>query len=257
MLMIFSIFAAAATIVAVMALTVKISGAEIKKFEDEKKQRDDDKTDASYGLKSEAEEYGQAVDAAIDMENSGDYGWEDEPDITNIISTERRDGESYAVLLCRMAFKYNNGMIYKEGGYEWGGIIEPSQYCPATLVGVYGIGNEAYVQMLYMYTFSYVPKELYDLGSIDKYCLEISAQELMTGDIAVCDNGRGIKDYAVCIGQKNGHKLFSHCVNTGNEKFPNGCSKVCYNKNEYDSYYRGNEPAAFTRFYRSPISVWD
>ena len=36
LLMIFSIFAATAAIVAVMALTVKMSGAEINKFEDEK-----------------------------------------------------------------------------------------------------------------------------------------------------------------------------------------------------------------------------
>lgn len=181
---------------------------------------------------------------------------EDGPLITNSIETERRANESYAMLLCRMAFKYNRRLAYMENGEDWGGGIDPSDGCPKGMAGLTGIGNPEYVQMLYMYTFGYVPDGLMEPERISEYCNKIKPGELQTGDIAVSETKDGRKDFAVCIGAYKGNFLFAHCINTADSSFPNGCAKICFTVSQKDSYYRGSEPTDFTCFYRSPVSFW-
>ncbi len=185
----------------------------------------------------------------------GDDG-EDGPLITGNIETERRANESYAMLLCRMAFKYNRKLAYMESGEDWGGGIVPSDGCPKGMSGLTGIGNPEYVQMLYMYTFGYVPDGLMEPERLSEYCNKIKSGELQTGDIAVSETGDGRKDFALCIGAYEGNFLFAHCVNTADSSFPNGCAKICFMVSQADSYYRGSEPTDFTCFYRSPVSFW-
>ena len=183
-------------------------------------------------------------------------GEEDGPLITGNIETERRANESYAMLLCRMAFKYNRKLAYMENGEDWGGGIIPSDGCPKGMAGLTGIGNPEYVQMLYMYTFGYVPDGLMEPEKISAACNKIEPCELKTGDIAVREMEDGRKDFAVCIGKYNESFLFAHCVNMADNAFPNGCAKICFMASQTDSYYRGSEPTDFTGFYQSPVSFW-
>lgn len=185
----------------------------------------------------------------------GDDG-EDGPLITGNIETERRANESYAMLLCRTAFKYNRKLAYMENGADWGGGIAPSDGCPKGMAGLTGIGNPEYVQMLYMYTFGYVPDGLMEPEKLSEVCNKITPGELKTGDIAVLELEDGRKDFAVCIGAYKENFLFAHCVNTADSSFPNGCAKICFMSSQTDSYYRGSEPADFTCFYQSPVRFW-
>lgn len=185
----------------------------------------------------------------------GDDG-EDGPLITGNIETDRRANESYAMLLCRMAFKYNRKLAYMENGEDWGGGIAPSDGCPKGMAGLTGIGNPEYVQMLYMYTFGYVPDGLMELERLSEVYNKIAPDELKTGDIAVLELEDGRKDYAVCIGTYRENFLFAHCVNTADSSFPNGCAKICFMASQTDCYYRGSEPTGFTCFYQSPVSFW-
>lgn len=185
----------------------------------------------------------------------GDDG-EDGPLITGNIETDRRANESYAMLLCRMAFKYNRKLAYMENGEDWGGGIAPSDGCPKGMAGLTGIGNPEYVQMLYMYTFGYVPDGLMELEKLPEVCNKIAPDELKTGDIAVLELKNGRKDYAVCIGAYKENFMFAHCANTADSAFANGCAKICFMASQTDSYYRGSEPTNFTCFYRSPVSFW-
>lgn len=185
----------------------------------------------------------------------GDDG-DDGPLVTGNIETDRRANESYAMLLCRMAFRYNRKLAYMENGEDWGGGIAPSDGCPKDMAGLIGIGNPEYVQMLYMYTFGYIPDGLMEMEKLSEVCNKIAPGELRTGDIAVLELGDGRKDFAVCIGAYKEYFLFAHCVNTADNAFPNGCAKICFMVSQTDSYYRGSEPADFTCFYQSPVRFW-
>lgn len=185
----------------------------------------------------------------------GDDG-EEGPCITDRIETDRKRNESYAMLLCRMAFRYDKGMPYMESGAEWGGMPEPVSGCPESIAGFSGTGNAEYVQMLYMYTFGYVPDILMDMDKFPLLCAEITIDDLNTGDIAVMELPDGRRDIAVCVGVYQGSYLFSHCVNTADSTFSRGCSKICYAALQKDAYYRGNEPGGFTHFYQSPVRFW-
>ena len=185
----------------------------------------------------------------------GDDG-EDGPLITGNIETDRRINESYAMLLCRMAFKYNRRLAYMENGADWGGGIVPSDSCPKGMAGLTGIGNHEYIQMLYLYTFGYVPNELMEPEKLSECCNKINSDELQTGDIAVLELKDGRKDFAVCIGAYKGNFLFAHCVNTADSAFPNGCAKICFMTSQTDNYYRGSKPADFCCFYQSPVNFW-
>lgn len=185
----------------------------------------------------------------------GDEG-DEGPLITGNIETGRRVNESYAMLLCRTAFRYNRKLAYMENGTDWGGGIAPSDRCPKGMAGRTGIGNPEYIQMLYMYTFGYVPDGLMDMERISETCNEIGPSELKTGDIAILELEDSRKDFAVCIGAYNGYFLFAHCVNTADSSFPNGCARICFMASQTDSYYRGSKPTDFTGFYQSPVRFW-
>lgn len=184
--------------------------------------------------------------------DDGDEG----PLITGTIETDRRTNESYAMLLCRTAFRYNRKLAYMENGADWGGGIVPSDRCPKGMAGLTGIGNPEYIQMLYMYTFGYVPDGLMDMDRISETCHEINLKELKTGDIAVMELEDGRKDFAVCIGAYKEFFLFAHCVNTADSSFPGGCARICFMTSQTDSYYRGSGPTDFTTFYQSPVGFW-
>lgn len=184
--------------------------------------------------------------------DDGDEG----PLITGTIETDRRTNESYAMLLCRTAFRYNRKLAYMENGADWGGGIVPSDRCPKGMAGLTGIGNPEYIQMLYMYTFGYVPDGLMDMDRISETCNNIAPEELKTGDIAVMELEDGRKDFAVCIGAYKEFFLFAHCVNTADSSFPGGCARICFMTSQTDSYYRGSGPTDFTTFYQSPVGFW-
>lgn len=185
----------------------------------------------------------------------GDDG-EEGPLITGNIETGRKASESYAMLLCRTAFRYNRKLAYMENGADWGGGIVPSDRCPKSMAGLTGIGNPEYIQMLYMYTFGYVPDKLMDMEKISETCNNITPEELKTGDIGIMELEDGRKDFAVCIGAYKEFFLFAHCVNTADSSFPGGCARICFMASQTESYYRGSGPADFTSFYQSPIGFW-
>lgn len=185
----------------------------------------------------------------------GDDG-EEGPLITGNIETGRKASESYAMLLCRTAFRYNRKLAYMENGADWGGGIVPSDRCPKSMAELTGIGNPEYIQMLYMYTFGYVPDKLMDMERISETCNKIAPEDLKTGDIGIMELEDGRKDFAVCIGAYKEFFLFAHCVNTADSSFPGGCARICFMTSQTESYYRGSGPADFTSFYQSPIGFW-
>ncbi len=72
--------------------------------------------------------------------------------ITGTIETDRRTNESYAMLLCRTAFRYNRKLAYMENGADWGGGIVPSDRCPKGMAGLTGIRKpRIYPNALYVY----------------------------------------------------------------------------------------------------------
>lgn len=109
------------------------------------------------------------------------------------------------------------------------------------MTGLTGIGNPEYIQMLYMYTFGYVPEGLMDMERISETCNKIAPEELKTGDIAVMELEDG---------------RIAHCVNTADSSFPGGCARICFMTSQTDSYYRGSGPTDFTTFYQSPVGFW-
>lgn len=182
----------------------------------------------------------------------GDIGVEenDAPAREDVIAITR-DSDA-RVRMIKLIEEYHGYIPFLDGETYYGeGYFKSEEGVDNRSGDAYGMDSLGYVIWVYRNTFGSADKELEEGVSFLKTKTEVPADKLRVGDIGVYSPDEQIPNhYGIYVGDYDGVPVFSHLSGECAEKYPCGHDRYSFLRSARDSYFQGNAPVEFTKFYR-------